>query len=153
MALATEPGAAPIHTFTVTFDEERYSEAPFAAEIARRYGCMHKQVHVPGARAALEIDAAVGALDQPSSDGVNTYFASKAARGAGLAVALSGLGGDELFAGYTYFRAFARVSARRARRRRASIASPRRAATRGSDPHGADPGPQAPGSARLLGAP
>jgi asparagine synthase (glutamine-hydrolysing) len=109
VALATEPGAAPIHTFTVTFDEESYSEAPFAAEIARRYGCMHKQVHLPGARAALEIDAAVGALDQPSSDGVNTYFVSKAAREAGLAVALSGLGGDELFAGYTYFRAFARA--------------------------------------------
>lgn len=109
VALAAEPGAAPIHTFTVTFDETRYSEAPFAAEVASRYGCVHKQVHLPGARAALEIDAAVGALDQPSSDGVNTYFVSKAAREAGLAVALSGLGGDELFAGYGYFRAFARA--------------------------------------------
>ena len=109
VALATEPGAAPIHTFTVTFDEESFSEAPFAAEIARRYGCMHKQVHLPGARAALEIDAAILALDQPSSDGVNTYFVSKAAREAGLAVALSGLGGDELFAGYNYFRSFARA--------------------------------------------
>lgn len=109
VALATEPGAAPIHTFTVTFDEERYSEAPFAAEVAHRYGCTHKQVHLPGDRAALEIDAAVAALDQPSGDGVNTYFVSKAARGAGLSVALSGLGGDELFAGYTYFRKFARA--------------------------------------------
>ena len=109
VAFATEPGAAPIHTFTVTFDEERFSEAPFAAEVARRYGCTHRQVHLPANQAAREIDGAVRALDQPSSDGVNTYFVSKAARNAGLAVALSGLGGDELFAGYGYFRFFARA--------------------------------------------
>jgi asparagine synthase (glutamine-hydrolysing) len=109
VAFATEPGAAPIHTFTVTFDEERYSEAPFAAEVARRYGCTHRQVHLPANQAAREIDGAVRALDQPSSDGVNTYFVSKAARQAGLTVALSGLGGDELFAGYGYFRFFARA--------------------------------------------
>jgi len=109
VAFATEPGAAPIHTFTVTFDEERFSEAPFAAEVARRYGCTHRQVHLPANQAAREIDGAVHALDQPSSDGVNTYFVSRAAREAGLAVALSGLGGDELFAGYGYFRFFARA--------------------------------------------
>jgi len=109
VALATEPGASPIHTFTVTFDEERFSEASYAAEVARRYGCTHQQVHLPAKHAALAIDSAVGALDQPSSDGVNTYFVSKAAREAGFTVALSGLGGDELFAGYGYFRIFARA--------------------------------------------
>jgi asparagine synthase (glutamine-hydrolysing) len=107
VALATDPGAPPLHTFTVTFDEERFSEAPYAAEVARRYSCTHRQVHLPADRAAREIDSAIGALDQPSSDGVNTYFVSKAAREAGLTVALSGLGGDELFAGYSYFRFFA----------------------------------------------
>ncbi len=109
VALATEPGAAPLHTFTVTFDEARYSEAPYAAEVARRYGCTHQQVHLPASHAALAIDSAVGALDQPSSDGINTYFVSKAARAAGFTVALSGLGGDELFAGYGNFRIFARA--------------------------------------------
>ena len=109
LALASEPGAAPVHTLTVTFDEERYSEAPYAAEVARRYGCTHRQVHLPADQAAREIDGAVCALDQPSSDGVNTFFVSKAARQAGLTVALSGLGGDELFAGYGYFRIFARA--------------------------------------------
>ena len=109
VALATEPGAAPIHTFTVTFDEERYSEAPYAAEVARRYGCTHRQAHLPADQAAREIDSAVSALDQPSADGINTFFVSKAAREAGLTVALSGLGGDELFAGYGYFRIFARA--------------------------------------------
>jgi asparagine synthase (glutamine-hydrolysing) len=109
VALASQGGGAPIHTFTVTFDEARLSEAPFADEVARRYGSAHQQVHLPAARALGEIDAALGALDQPSADGINTYFVSKAARQAGLAVALSGLGGDEVFAGYGYFRSFSRA--------------------------------------------
>src|SRR5262249_30566318 len=62
-------------------------------------------------QAVQEIDAAIRALDQPAADGVNTYFVSKAARAAGLTVALSGLGGDELFAGYAAFRTFGRTMA------------------------------------------
>lgn len=111
VALATEASSSPVHTFTVTFDEAGYSEAPFAAEVARRYGCNHQQVQLSALRVAQEIDAAITALDQPTADGINTYFVSKAARAAGLAVALSGLGGDELFAGYGAFRAFSRAIA------------------------------------------
>ncbi len=111
VALATRAADAPVHTFTVTFDEERYSEAPFAAEVARRYGCDHHQVQFPASQALSDFGDAVRALDQPSADGVNTFFVSKAAREAGLAVALSGLGGDEVFAGYGYFRAFGPLSA------------------------------------------
>jgi len=106
VALATRASESPVHTFTVTFDEERYSEAPYAAEVARRYGCDHHQVHLPASRALLDFGSAIRALDQPSVDGVNTYFVSKAAREAGLTVALSGLGGDEVFAGYPNFRRF-----------------------------------------------
>lgn len=111
VALATRVSESKVHTFTVTFDEERYSEAPFAADVARRFGCDHHQVHLPASRAALDFGNAIRALDQPSVDGVNTYFVSKAAREAGLTVALSGLGGDELFAGYPYFRQFGRFRA------------------------------------------
>jgi len=106
VALATRASAAPVHTFTVTFDEQRYSEASFAADVARIYGCDHHQVHLPADRAVDNFGDAIRALDQPSADGVNTFFVSKAAREAGLAVALSGLGGDEVFAGYNYFRVF-----------------------------------------------
>jgi asparagine synthase (glutamine-hydrolysing) len=109
VALAAAASETPIHTFTVTFDEEPYNEETFAAEIASRFGCDHHQVHLSAARAAEEIEGAVRALDQPSADGVNTYFVSKAARDAGLSVALSGLGGDELFAGYPNFRRFRTV--------------------------------------------
>jgi asparagine synthase (glutamine-hydrolysing) len=117
VALATAVSEAPVHTFTVTFNEERYSEAPFAAEVARRYGCDHHQVHLPASHAVANFGDAVRALDQPSVDGVNTYFVSQAARRAGLTVALSGLGGDEVFAGYGYFRSFGplRALARAAR--------------------------------------
>jgi asparagine synthase (glutamine-hydrolysing) len=103
---AGSAGGARVHTFTVTFDEERYSEARFAAEVARRYGCDHHEAHLPASEAMASIGGAVSALDQPTIDGVNTFFVSRAARAAGLSVTLSGLGGDEVFAGYGYFRAF-----------------------------------------------
>ena len=117
VALAAEASNAPVHTFTVTFNEAAYDEARYAAEVASRFGCRHHQIHLPALRAISEIDDALKALDQPSADGVNTYFVSKAAKEAGLTVALSGLGGDEVFAGYDNFRSFNRFikSARTAR--------------------------------------
>jgi asparagine synthase (glutamine-hydrolysing) len=117
VALAAASSTSPVHTFTVTFDEAEYSEASFAAEVARRFGCDHHQVHLPASEAARSIDAAVASLDQPSADGINTYFVSRAARAAGLSVALSGLGADEIFAGYGRFRLFgSMLSAARAAR-------------------------------------
>ncbi|HEX9606040.1 MAG TPA: asparagine synthase (glutamine-hydrolyzing) [Gemmatimonadaceae bacterium] len=106
---ASAPSNRPLKTFNVSFGEEKYDEARFAAEVAARFRCDHQQVHLPASRAVAEIDAAVRSLDQPSADGVNIWFVSKAAREAGLSVALSGVGGDELFAGYGTFRSYARA--------------------------------------------
>ncbi len=106
-AFATESAASSLHTFTVTFDEEEYNEERYAAEVAAHFGCDHHQVYLPAAKALGEIESIFAAADQPSADGVNTYIVSRAAREAGLIVALSGLGGDELFAGYGSFRSFA----------------------------------------------
>ncbi len=68
-----------------------------------RCGSNHTEVPFDGAAILSRLDESLGALDQPTMDGINTYFVSWAAREVGLKVALSGLGGDELFAGYSTF--------------------------------------------------
>jgi asparagine synthase (glutamine-hydrolysing) len=108
VSLAASSSSRPVRTFTVTFAERTYSEEPFAAEVARRFGCEHRNVQLSGERVLAELPAAIRSFDQPSADGLNTYFVSQAARLAGLTVALSGLGGDEVFAGYPHFRSFGR---------------------------------------------
>jgi asparagine synthase (glutamine-hydrolysing) len=106
VAMAAEVSPRPIHTFTVTFDEAGYNEAPYAREVAERFGCVHTEVHLTAERAMRDLDLAMASYDQPSADGLNTWFVARAAREAGLTVALSGLGGDEIFAGYANFRKF-----------------------------------------------
>src|SRR4029077_14316462 len=94
---------AGICTFTLSFPGTPYDEAPLARSIAKHCGTRHREVPLGGDAIVSRIDEAVAALDQPSMDGINTYFVSWAAREAGLKVALSGLGGDELFGGYATF--------------------------------------------------
>ncbi len=98
-----------IHTFTVSFPDTEFSEAAIARRTAGRLGTEHREVVISGDEMVTRLDEAVMALDQPSMDGINTYFVSWAARQAGLKVALSGLGSDELFGGYTSFRATAKI--------------------------------------------
>ena len=108
-ALASAEANRPIHTFTVTFDEAAFSEERWAAETATRFGSVHHSVRVTGVEAGRDLPEALRAQDQPSGDGLNTWLVSRAARREGLSMALSGLGGDELFAGYPNFRQFGRL--------------------------------------------
>ena len=94
---------AGICSFTLSFPGTAYDEAPLSRSIAKHCGTRHREVPLSGDAVLTRIDEAVAALDQPSMDGINTYFVSWAAREAGLKVALSGLGGDELFGGYATF--------------------------------------------------
>lgn len=94
---------AGIRSFTLSFPNTTYDEAPLARAIAKNCGTQHREIPLQGDTILARLDEAVSALDQPSMDGINTYFVSWAAREAGLKVALSGLGGDELFAGYPTF--------------------------------------------------
>ncbi len=96
-----------IMTVTVAFEELRgkaEDEAPLAAEAARNYGTQHRTRMVTEQEFLADLPKILTAMDQPSIDGINTWFVSKAARELGLKVALSGLGGDELFGGYPSFR-------------------------------------------------
>jgi asparagine synthase (glutamine-hydrolysing) len=92
----------------MVFEEAEYSEATYAQAVARAAGAEHFERVITAQDVLSEFDAMLASLDQPSMDGVNTYFVSQTARQAGLTVALSGLGGDELFGGYpnTFGQAF-----------------------------------------------
>jgi asparagine synthase (glutamine-hydrolysing) len=92
-----------IRSFTLTFPGTDFDEAPVARLVADRCGSNHTEVPFDGAAIFSRLDEPLAALDQPTMDGINTYFVSWAAREVGLKVALSGLGGDELFAGYSTF--------------------------------------------------
>jgi asparagine synthase (glutamine-hydrolysing) len=92
-----------IWSFTLSFPGTAYDEAPLARAVAKACGTQHREVALDGEAMLGRLDEAIGALDQPTMDGINTYFVSWAAREVGLKVALSGLGGDELFAGYRTF--------------------------------------------------
>ncbi|TVQ86610.1 MAG: asparagine synthase (glutamine-hydrolyzing) [Chromatiaceae bacterium] len=106
VGLMAEAGAAP-ETLTVAFEEFRglpQDDAPLAAELAAYFGVAHRVDRVGEARFRDDLPRILAAMDQPSIDGVNTWYAAQAARQAGLKVVISGLGGDELFAGYPAFR-------------------------------------------------
>ncbi len=77
-------------------------EAAQAAQTARRLGIPHQVVNITDED--IDFDAFFASMDQPSIDGLNTYLVAQAAKRVGFRVALSGLGADELFAGYSLFR-------------------------------------------------
>jgi asparagine synthase (glutamine-hydrolysing) len=107
VGLMRDVGQQEIQTVTVAFEEFRgknEDEAPIAAEIASRYGTRHTTRVVTEQEFRNDLPRILEAMDQPTIDGLNTWFVSKAARELGLKVAISGLGGDELFGGYPSFR-------------------------------------------------
>jgi asparagine synthase (glutamine-hydrolysing) len=99
-----------IHTFTVAFPDLEFSEAGQARRTAEGLGTRHSELNLTGHEMLERLEEAIAAFDQPSMDGINTYFVSWAARQAGLKVALSGLGSDELFGGYALFKTVASVA-------------------------------------------
>lgn len=109
VALMTKATGRRLRTFSLGFDEAGYSEAEAAAETARHLGTEHTTRILTGAQAAAELGTLLAAMDQPTGDGINTYYASQAARAGGVTVTLSGLGGDELFGGYPSFRDLPRL--------------------------------------------
>ncbi len=91
-------------TFSVVFDEAGYTEAPFSRAVAERFSTDHSEIRLSEDRLLDILPTVITAIDQPTMDGVNTFVVSSAVKREGITVALSGLGGDELFAGYPSFR-------------------------------------------------
>jgi asparagine synthase (glutamine-hydrolysing) len=106
LGLMGDAGQHEIRAITLAFDELRNTvedEAALAAHVANRYSAEHIVRRVGEPEFRDDLPAILEAMDQPSIDGVNTWFVAKVAKEAGLKVALSGLGGDELLAGYQSF--------------------------------------------------
>jgi asparagine synthase (glutamine-hydrolysing) len=102
--LAQRAVKSPIHTFTLAFEEQELNEGPIARRIATALGTEHHEVVLTEQHFVDNLEAALDSLDQPTFDGLNSYYMSHAIRSAGFTVALSGTGGDELFGGYTSYR-------------------------------------------------
>ncbi|MFN0087401.1 MAG: asparagine synthetase B family protein, partial [Blastocatellia bacterium] len=100
--LMREAGQTP-RTFSIVFSESAYDEAKYARRIAEQIQAEHTEIHLKEEDLLARLPEALGSMDQPTGDGVNTYIVSRAVRDAGVKVALSGLGGDEIFAGYSSF--------------------------------------------------
>ena len=108
VGLLSRSGVRP-STFSIVFREADYSEAAYSRAVARCFGTDHHEITVSAQDLFASIIPAVRAMDLPTIDGINTYFVSSKARAAGVKVALSGLGGDEIFAGYSSFRTVPRM--------------------------------------------
>ena len=105
-ALMVESGAQNIVGVTIAYDEfigSNQDEAPVAALIAAHYGIRHHVRRVTREEFLADLPRILAAMDQPSIDGINTWYASKAVAELGLKVVVSGVGGDELFQGYESF--------------------------------------------------
>lgn len=102
-AVMSELAHGQVNTFTVSFDESDFSEAQYARLVAEKYKTHHTEIRLQPAVFLEQLDAILSAYDHPGADGANTFIVSKATKEAGITMALSGIGGDELFAGYPVF--------------------------------------------------
>ena len=104
VALMSQEAELPVSTFSVVFNELEFSEAKYARIIADKYKTNHHEILITARDFLEDIPNALQAMDHPSGDGPNTYMVSQVTKNAGVKMALSGLGGDEIFAGYDIFK-------------------------------------------------
>jgi len=103
VSMITANTPTPIQTISVTFQDKDYDESKYSSLFADRLGTKHRELLLSERDLVENLSPALASMDQPTVDGINTYMISQAAKNMGLKVALSGLGGDELFAGYNSF--------------------------------------------------
>ena len=112
VGLMRDAGQNSIRTVTLAFEAFRGTpsdESPMAEAVARHYETKHTTRWVSAAEFMADLPRIIEAMDQPSIDGINTWFVSKATRELGLKVAISGVGGDELLGGYSTFNRLPRM--------------------------------------------
>lgn len=94
----------PVETFSIIFDEKEFDESEYARMIATKYNTKHTEIKLKPEMLLEELPAFFKSVDSPTVDGINTYLVSKLVKATGIKVVLTGLGGDELFAGYKNFK-------------------------------------------------
>lgn len=104
VGLMSQVSSEKVRTFNVSFNEEEFSESKYARLIAKRFNTEHHEIKLLPQDFLKGLPEALEAMDHPGGDGPNTYIVSKATKERGIKMALSGIGGDELFAGYDVFR-------------------------------------------------
>lgn len=107
--LAARSGASAVNTFTLAFNETERNEGDIARQVATAIGTRHTEILLTEQDFLARLEPALNSQDQPSFDGLNSFFMSHAVRDAGFTVALVGSGGDELFGGYSSFRDLPRM--------------------------------------------
>mgnify|MGYP000208556726 FL=1 len=103
VSLMRQCGQEKIKTVSVIFPGNKLDESKYARLAAKTYNTEHIEIPFYEKDLLDDFENIMAVMDQPTIDGINTYFVSKAAKQAGLKVVLSGLGGDELFSGYPSF--------------------------------------------------
>jgi asparagine synthase (glutamine-hydrolysing) len=112
VGLMRDAGQNDIRTITLSFNSfagKPEDEAPLARIIANKYGTVHTTRNVDIKEFHSDLPKIISAMDQPSIDGINTWFVSKATHELGLKAAISGVGGDELLGGYSTFQRLPRI--------------------------------------------
>jgi len=110
VSMITANSPSPIQTLSVTFQDKDYDESKYSSIFSDHVGTKHHELLISERDLIKNLSPALASMDQPTVDGINTYMISQAAKNIGLKVALSGLGGDELFAGYNSFSLIPRLN-------------------------------------------
>ena len=103
VAMLSQSGVRP-NTFSLVFREKEFDEGPYSRTVAAKFRSEHHEITISQDETLAVLPEALGDMDQPTIDGINTYLVSAKARADGVKVALTGLGADEMFAGYSNFR-------------------------------------------------
>jgi len=109
-AAAKSQADSQISTYNLSFDEAIYDEAKYARQVAKSLNTDHHEIRLTQSDFTQNFDKAFDSIDQPTFDGINTFFISKAIKDEGISVALAGTGGDELFGGYTSFKDIPKIT-------------------------------------------
>ena len=109
VANMTKIASERVKTFHVSFSEKEFSEAKYAQIIANKYKTDHTNIELSPNDLLKSLPEALSSMDHPSGDGPNSWLVSKVTKEAGISMVHSGLGGDELFAGYPVFKQLAEL--------------------------------------------